>query len=357
MFDMKDSKEVLEGSVQINDVSDEALQAMVDFIYTQENRPMKEIQLEDTEVVQDLLVLSNKYNLNYLSEKMIPKFIPNIEVDNCVDSYFFGFMHEYESIKLVAFHTILSVRNRPETEEKLKRFSKSFPKEYDNLKNKIQNFDYSENDDFGLNYFSKKQLGYKNCVEAFFFGEFYKCDFLALKAKIVVAHHWERIQTEKLRLKPISEIFSPFLMWFKKDFEKQIQDYRFTPNEVDKDDLQLPLIKTIKGGNNFTERKQIRCALANKRVMKVSPELRQIIGVETATIGELVQLFWTYMKKHKIAKNAYTEHKTRIFNMLRPKINKVLLDRLWSLWGFSPDDKLAKYLSDADMAHFGNDSN
>ena len=129
MFDMKDSKEVLEGRVQINDVSDEALQAMVDFIYT------KEIQLEDTEVVQDLLVLSNKYNLNYLAEKMIPKFIQNIEVDNCVDSYFFGFMHEYESIKLVAFQTILSVRNRPETEEKLKRFCKSFPKEYDNLKN------------------------------------------------------------------------------------------------------------------------------------------------------------------------------------------------------------------------------
>ena len=61
MLDMKDSKEVLEGRVQINDVSDEALQAMVDFIYT------TEIHLEDTEVVQDLLLLSNKYNLNYLN--------------------------------------------------------------------------------------------------------------------------------------------------------------------------------------------------------------------------------------------------------------------------------------------------
>ena len=354
MFDMKDSKEVSEGRVQINDVSDEALQAMVDFIHTQE------IQLEDTEVVQDLLVLSNKYNLNSLSEKMLPKFIQNIEVDNCVDSYFFGFMHEYESIKLVAFHTILSVRYRPETEEKLKRFSKSFPKEYDDLRNKIQNFDYSDDhDDFGLNYFSKKQLGYKNCVEAFFFGEFYKCDYLALKAKIVIAHHWERIQTEKLRLKPIIEIENEgnhLPWWLKEEIEKNFQEYRFTPNEVDKDDLELPLIQIIKGGD-YTNYKQICCALDSKRVMKVSPELGQLINVETATIGELVQLFWTYMKKHKIAENAYTEHKTRIFNMLRPKINKVLLDRLWSLWGFSPDDKLAKYLSDADMAHFGNDSN
>ena len=205
MLDMKDSKEVLEGRVQINDVSDEALQAMVDFIHTQE------IQLEDTEVVQDLLVLSNKYNLNSLSEKMLPKFIQNIEVDNCVDSYFFGFMHEYESIKLVAFHTILSVRNRPETEEKLKRFSKSFPKEYDNLRNKIQNFDYSDDDDFGLNYFSKKELGYKNCIEAYFFGEFYKCDYVTHKAENVIVLHWEKIQTEKLRLKPISEIIGDHL--------------------------------------------------------------------------------------------------------------------------------------------------
>ena len=56
MLDMQDSKEVLTGRVQINDASDEALEMMVSYIYN------TDIQIQDEDIYQDLLVLSNKYN-------------------------------------------------------------------------------------------------------------------------------------------------------------------------------------------------------------------------------------------------------------------------------------------------------
>ena len=363
MLDMKDSKEVLDGRVQINAVSDEALQAMVDFIYTEK------IEIEDTEVIQDLLVLSNKYILDTLAEKMIPKFIENIDADNCIDAYFFGFLHEYESLKLAAFHTILSTRNKSGTEEKLDTFSKSYPKESENLKNKIKSFN---SDEFGFNYFSKKQLGYKNCVEAFFFG-LTECDDhdLVTRAKIVIAHNWKKIQTEESRLKLISEIRPKYYHEvLKKEFDEKFREYHFKPNEFDKDALQHPMICIIKGrlGNERndyisrasrirTELELLRRIKNSKHVMKVSPELGDIIGVETATIGELERLFKTYLEKNNIG-----ERKRNNFlgaGIMSFKINEDKLDELWPVWGFAPDDKLAKHLlilSDSEMAHFGPDS-
>ena len=90
MLDMQDSKEVLTGRVQINDASDEALEMMVSYIYN------TDIQIQDEDIYQDLLVLSNKYNLKKLADNILPKFMANIDVDNCIDAYVVGFQHEYE---------------------------------------------------------------------------------------------------------------------------------------------------------------------------------------------------------------------------------------------------------------------
>ena len=106
-----------------------------------------------------------------------------------------------------------------------------------------------------------------------------------------------------------------------------------------------------------TELELLRRIKNSKHVMKVSPELGDIIGVETATIGELERLFKTYLEKNNIG-----ERKRNNFlgaGIMSFKINEDKLDELWPVWGFAPDDKLAKHLlilSDSEMAHFGPDS-
>ena len=96
---------------------------------------------------------------------------------------------------------------------------------------------FSPTHEFGFNYFSKKQLGYKNCVEAFFFGLTEGDDHdLVTRAKIVIAHNWKKIQTEELRLKLISEIRPKYYHEvFKKEFDEKFREYHFKPNEFDKD--------------------------------------------------------------------------------------------------------------------------
>ena len=56
MLEMKESKEVSNGRIEIIDVSDQALEAMVNFMYT------NDIQ-ENEDVYEDLLILANKYDL------------------------------------------------------------------------------------------------------------------------------------------------------------------------------------------------------------------------------------------------------------------------------------------------------
>ena len=83
MFGIEDSQEVLNGRTQIIDVSDKALEAMVEFMYSQNLH-------SDIDLYGALLILANKYDLKVLAGKLIPKFIENIDVDNCIDAYVIG---------------------------------------------------------------------------------------------------------------------------------------------------------------------------------------------------------------------------------------------------------------------------
>ena len=129
MFGMEDSQEVLNGRIEIKDVSDEALEAMVEFMYSQK------LQL-DIDIYTDLLILCNKYDLKILAEKLVPKFIENIDIDNCVNAYFFGILHEFETVKNSALGIILFNWDILQVDE----LSKSNPKEYASLKKEISNF-------------------------------------------------------------------------------------------------------------------------------------------------------------------------------------------------------------------------
>ena len=98
MLEMKDSKEVADGRMEIPDVSDEALEAMVNFIYSE--------KLDNDVVCQDLLVLANKYNLELLVKNILPEIISNLDVDNCIEAYAFGIVHKYKNLKISAFNII-----------------------------------------------------------------------------------------------------------------------------------------------------------------------------------------------------------------------------------------------------------
>ena len=132
MLEMKESKEVSNGRVEIIDVSDQALEAMVNFIYT------NDIQ-ENEDVYEDLLILANKYDLKKLAEKIIPKFVAKLDVDNCIEGYVFGFLHHYEKIKEAARMIIVSEWDwlQKEKKEELKKFSGMYPKEFEDLMEKI----------------------------------------------------------------------------------------------------------------------------------------------------------------------------------------------------------------------------
>ena len=139
MFDMKDSKEVLEGKIEIKDASDQALEEMVQFMYSQKF-------LDDQDLYDELLILSNKYNLKYLASKILPRFVQKIDFENCIDAYIFGFVHEYEDVKTAAFHIIAFNWDILQAEEsKTHPLSKFHPKEYEMLQRKMKFFDYIRN--------------------------------------------------------------------------------------------------------------------------------------------------------------------------------------------------------------------
>ena len=185
MFDMKDSIEVSNGKIEIPDASEKALETMVDFMY---NHDEDEDEYEDDDededededvnddedvdedvnddkdddeddnmgddeddICQELLVLANKYDLKALAKKHLPRFIKNINGDNCFDAYAFGYLHEFKKVKNAALKLIVFIwdilKADKEAQNKLKTFSTLHPKEYKSLKNEIENFDYDGDED------------------------------------------------------------------------------------------------------------------------------------------------------------------------------------------------------------------
>ena len=162
MFGMKDSKEVSNGRVEIPDASEKALKAMVRFMYTKdedddiddddedENKDEDENQDEDenkdddeVDFRQEMLVLSNKYDLKDLAKYYLPEFIKKIDRDNCIEAYAFGIDQNYKKVKNTAFRIIVFNWDLLQAEEsKLKTLLKFHPKEHKTLVNEIARYDY-----------------------------------------------------------------------------------------------------------------------------------------------------------------------------------------------------------------------
>jgi len=80
------------------DVSTEALETLVKYLYTD--------SVAHEDITEDLVALSEKYNLTQLKEWLMPTFIEKISVDNCLKMYVFGYKHKFESLKTSAFKTL-----------------------------------------------------------------------------------------------------------------------------------------------------------------------------------------------------------------------------------------------------------
>ena len=212
MFEMKESQEVLNSRIEILGVSDESLEAMVKFIYSgkiddkpkkkkekpkkkkckKENSEKEDDPVDDVgDFCQDLLVLANKYNLKLLATAILPKVIQNIDVENCIEAYVFGILHEYEEMAIKAFNIIVFVWNFLQIKEsKLKKLSKDFPKIYETLTNKIKTFDFrssSKSDVFGM-------INCNNCVEAYILGIQQNNEIIKSAAFDHLKTNWEFLQ-------------------------------------------------------------------------------------------------------------------------------------------------------------------
>ena len=112
-------------------------------------------------------------------------------------------------IKEVAFNIIVFIweRLKMEKSSKLKQFFENYPKEYENLGNKIKRHDYINQIHFVLTI--------KNCLEEYAFGVYYKTEMsgpynlVNLKFAVFnfIQRNWKRIQKEESRLKKSCKMF------------------------------------------------------------------------------------------------------------------------------------------------------
>ena len=110
MLDMGDTKEATKGHLEISDFSTEAVEVMLKYMYTKEN-------IQDEDINFDLLALADKYDLKFLLDECVPKFIKKIDLENCLEVYNFAFMHNLHRVKIGAFQFIKSNWNKVKHEK------------------------------------------------------------------------------------------------------------------------------------------------------------------------------------------------------------------------------------------------
>ena len=175
-------------------------------------------------------------------------------------------------IKEVAFNIIVFIWERLKKEEssKLKQLSKSYPKEYENLGNKIKNFNYSSRS------MPVSVLHINNCIEAFSFGIQPEYENLKHSAFDFIRANWKWIKTEEFRLNQLSSIVGPI----------EYQNLKWK--------IESPMPSYILEG----------------RPQRISSELAEVIGLERATPHECIRRLWAYIKQ----KNLQDPENKQFFN-------------------------------------------
>ena len=288
MFEMKDTIEVSNGHMNIPDASEKALNAMVEFLYTNEYpEDIYEVSQKDDvgdqvdcEILQELLVLSNKYDLKCLSKILLPSFIKRIDGDNCIEAYAFGIVHEYEKLKTAAFSIIVFNWDLLlEEKSRLKTFSKFHPKEckslrkeiaefdYDGCKENSVNSDYEDNSDDDEDTDDEVSIDINNCIDAYAYGFRKNHENLKMSAFDLIRYN----NRSQILLKKMS-VTHP----------KEHNDYQNqnkAKSETESKTEAMP---------DFYQTKNI------------SPELAAIIGKKKASLAECQRGLFIYLKKNNL---------------------------------------------------------
>jgi len=80
------------------DANTEAVSALVKYLYTD--------AVDMSGITEDLIALSTKYSLTQLKDYCLPTFMDNISDANCLNMYVYGFKHNFDDVKDVAFKTL-----------------------------------------------------------------------------------------------------------------------------------------------------------------------------------------------------------------------------------------------------------
>jgi len=80
------------------EVTTASIKALVKYLYTD--------SVDNDDITEDLIALSEKYNLTQLKEYCMPTMVENINSGNCIQMYIYGYKHNFEELKTAAFRTL-----------------------------------------------------------------------------------------------------------------------------------------------------------------------------------------------------------------------------------------------------------
>jgi len=92
LFEEKKSSEGLRISIGASTM---AVMALVRYMYTD--------AIENDDISEDLIDLADKYNMGELKEYCLPIFIEQINSDNCLRMYVYGYRHQFHEVESAAF--------------------------------------------------------------------------------------------------------------------------------------------------------------------------------------------------------------------------------------------------------------
>lgn len=115
-----DTKESVEGTVEIEDVTPESVKTLVKFFYTN--------KVDDSEITPDLLKAADKYESVSLGKRCVEYLCKNLTVENAVDCFMLAYLHNAEKLKQKSIRMITANYNAISETKDLDRFAESHPK-------------------------------------------------------------------------------------------------------------------------------------------------------------------------------------------------------------------------------------
>lgn len=119
LFSMQESPPGSEGLKIHLDANSDAVKALIKYLYTDS------VGIDD--ISEDLIALATKYNLTQLKEYCLPTFIENINADNCLTMFIYGYKHNFPELKEAAFKILDDHYKRFHNSSELMEMMKTCP--------------------------------------------------------------------------------------------------------------------------------------------------------------------------------------------------------------------------------------